>query len=313
MSNEVRTVWQGSALLGEGPVWDAAAQMLWFVDIKQHRVYRLDPATEAVETWDAPAQIGWVMPAGGKLIAGLQSGLATFDPDTGVFSALAEVEPHLPGNRLNDATVAADGTIWFGSMDDGCEQPTGRLHRFDGTKVTTTALPAIPITNGPAFSPDGDTLYHVDTAAGVVHKVAIDADGEPGARDLGGLVRALLCTRRHAAARGAVSLRERHEGRVGRAGLEDRLRHDRAGRPDRGGTGGAARGGESVHVRRRGARPRNAGRAVGGPIIVVPAQAGIFRFGPDGLSRKTPRLRWVTGSTGQACVARTTGFDPHSA
>jgi D-xylonolactonase len=181
MNNEVRTVWQGSALLGEGPVWDAAAQMLWFVDIKQHRVYRLDPATEAVETWDAPAQIGWVMPAGGKLIAGLQSGLATFDPDTGVFSALAEVEPHLPGNRLNDATVAADGTIWFGSMDDGCEQPTGRLHRFDGTKVTTTALPAIPITNGPAFSPDGGTLYHVDTAAGVVHKVAIDADGEPGA------------------------------------------------------------------------------------------------------------------------------------
>ena len=181
MSNEVRTVWQGSALLGEGPVWDAQKGVLWFVDIKQHRVHRLDPATEAVETWDAPAQIGWVLPAqGGTLIAGLQTGLATFDPATGVFTPLADVEPDLPGNRLNDATVDADGTIWFGSMDDGCELPTGSVYRFDGAAVTVTTLPKIPITNGPAFSPDGRTLYPVDTAAGVVHKVAIDANGEPG-------------------------------------------------------------------------------------------------------------------------------------
>jgi len=182
MGNEVRTVWQGSALLGEGPVWDAAAGMLWFVDIKQHRVHRLDPATETVETWDAPAQVGWVLPAeGGGLIAGLQTGLAAFDPATGTFAPLAAIEPDMPGNRLNDATVAADGTIWFGSMDDGCELPTGSLHRFDGAAVTTTALPKVPITNGPAFSPDGGTLYHVDTVAGIVHAVAIGADGEPGA------------------------------------------------------------------------------------------------------------------------------------
>jgi D-xylonolactonase len=181
MRNDVRTVWNGSALLGEGPVWDAHAAKLWFVDIKQHRVHRLDPETRAVETWSAPAQVGWVLPAeGGVLIAGLQTGLATFDPVAGSFTPLADVEPHLPGNRLNDATVAADGTIWFGSMDDGCELPTGRLHRFDGAAVTTTALPAIPITNGPAFSPDGGTLYHVDTADGVIQAVPIDADGEPG-------------------------------------------------------------------------------------------------------------------------------------
>ncbi len=182
MDTEVRTVWRGGAMLGEGPVWDARAGKLWFVDIKQHRVHRLDPVTDTVESWPAPAQVGWVLPAeGGGLIAGLQTGLTTFDPATGAFTPLADVEPDLPGNRLNDATVAADGTIWFGSMDDGCELPTGRLHTFDGAAVTTTALPAIPITNGPAFSPDGATLYHVDTVEGVIHAVAIDADGEVGA------------------------------------------------------------------------------------------------------------------------------------
>lgn len=182
MNYEVRTVWHGAMSLGEGPVWDTAAQTLWFVDIKQQRVHRLDPATGAVESWPAPAQVGWVLPAqGGLLIAGLQTGLATFDPATGDFTPLAEVEPDLPGNRLNDATVGADGTIWFGSMDDGCELPTGRLHRFDGAAVTTTALPPVAITNGPAFTPDGGTLYHVDTAGGILHAVTIDADGATGA------------------------------------------------------------------------------------------------------------------------------------
>lgn len=181
MGNEVRSVWQGSALLGEGPVWDAAAGLLWFVDIKQHHVHRLDPRTDTVTRWSAPAQVGWVLPAAdGRLIAGLQTGLATFDPATGAFMPLADVEPDMPDNRLNDATVAADGTIWFGSMDDGCTAPTGRVYCFDGSSVAATPIAPVPITNGPAFSPDGTTLYHVDTAGGVIHAVPIGADGTPG-------------------------------------------------------------------------------------------------------------------------------------
>src|ERR1700743_2810696 len=39
--------------LGEGPVWRAGA--LWFVDIKQKRIHRLDPASGAHDHWDAPS------------------------------------------------------------------------------------------------------------------------------------------------------------------------------------------------------------------------------------------------------------------
>ncbi|MDR6788069.1 sugar lactone lactonase YvrE [Sphingomonas sp. BE138] len=179
---EVRTVWRGAATLGEGPAWDPARGVLWFVDIKQQHVHRFDPASGEVTTWSAPAQVGWVLPAAdGALLAGLQTGLARFDPEAGAFAHLADVEPDLPGNRLNDATVAADGSVYFGSMDDGESAITGRVHRWDGKQVTTTGIAAVSITNGPGISPDGTTLYHVDTLGGVIHAVALEADGTTGA------------------------------------------------------------------------------------------------------------------------------------
>jgi sugar lactone lactonase YvrE len=177
----VRCVWAGEMLLGEGPVWDAAAQRLWFVDIKQHRVHRLDPTSGRVESWAAPAAVGWAFPAaGGALIAGLQTGLARFDPATDAFDHLLAVEPDLPDNRLNDGTVAPDGSIWFGSMDDGERAATGHFYRFDGQAVSRTPIAPVIVSNGPAFSPDGATLYHVDTVGGIIHAAPVAGDAMVG-------------------------------------------------------------------------------------------------------------------------------------
>lgn len=178
---EVRKAWPAEMELGEGPAWDAARQVLWFVDIKKQRVHRLDPAAPALASWSAPAQVGWVLPTtAGFHLAGLQSGLSRFHPATGMFEHLAQVEPQLPSNRLNDATVGPDGAVWFGSMDDCEASPTGRVYRFHGGVLTRTSIAPVTITNGPAVSDDGRTLYHVDTVGGVVHAVSVTAEGTTG-------------------------------------------------------------------------------------------------------------------------------------
>jgi hypothetical protein len=59
------------------------------------------------------------------MIAGLQSGVHRFDPAPGPFTLIHRARGWPPGNRLNDATVAADGAIWFGSMDDAEQDDTG--------------------------------------------------------------------------------------------------------------------------------------------------------------------------------------------
>ena len=166
------------AMLGEGPVWIGDA--LWFVDIKAPCLYRLGGDGE-VTRWAAPAPVGWVMPvAGGGLMAGLKTGLHRFDPNDGSFSARIEVEPGLPNNRLNDAVVGPDGSLWFGSMDDEEAQASGRFYRFAGGRVSDTGLPAAIVTNGPAISPDGRTLYVTDTFAGTIGQADINDDGSLG-------------------------------------------------------------------------------------------------------------------------------------
>lgn len=163
------------ATLGEGPLWLDDA--LWFVDIKQHKVHRFDPASGDHRTWTAPAQVGWVQPmADGGMLAGLQTGLHRFDPTDGSFTHLHAVEPDAPGNRLNDSTVDATGRLWFGSMDDGESAASGLIYRADADGVAPV-VDGIVITNGPAVSPDGATLYHCDTLAGTIHACTIGDDG----------------------------------------------------------------------------------------------------------------------------------------
>jgi sugar lactone lactonase YvrE len=165
------------ATLGEGPTWDRAGAALWFVDIKRLKIHRFDPASGQLDSWNAPAQPGWLFPAGhGTFVAGLQTGIHRFDPCDGSFALLADPEPDRPNNRLNDAAVAPDGAIWLGTMDDAEEAATGHLYRFDGA-IARQAVDPMVITNGPAFSPDGGTLYFTDTRERTIWAIEVTAEG----------------------------------------------------------------------------------------------------------------------------------------
>ena len=177
-------VWDLGCELGEGPVWIAAEAAMWFVDIKGACVHRYHPATGEQRSWTTPSAPGFVAPlAGGKFLVGLKSGLHRFDPTARepVFERLYGVEPHLPGNRLNDGAVDSHGRLWFGSMDDGETQASGCLYRL-GVGGPVVMDDGYVITNGPAFSPDGRLLYHTDTLAKTIYAFDVDSAGEIGGK-----------------------------------------------------------------------------------------------------------------------------------
>lgn len=176
-------VWPAGAVLGEGPVWHAGRGELWFVDIKGRRIHCFgeDGTRRSFETPDMGAFI-FPTTAGGFL-CGLKTGLHAFDPESGRFTLLQAVDAEFPCNRLNDGCVDAAGRLWFGTMDNEERNASGSLYRYDGHTLERMDSGYV-ITNGPALSPDGRTLYHVDTFNQQVLAFDVDGSGAIGNRRL---------------------------------------------------------------------------------------------------------------------------------
>ena len=161
-----RTVLAADSKLGEGVFWDAHRGIVWFVDIKRHRLWHYDPDTGSNSFTEAPGQIGWAIPAeGGLLLCGLKDGLYTFDPESEAFAKLASVPGEPSGNRLNDACTDPWGRVWFGSMDDSETSASGRFYVFDRGTISPAGPEGISITNGPAVNKAGTRIYFTDTTA----------------------------------------------------------------------------------------------------------------------------------------------------
>jgi D-xylonolactonase len=173
----VRCVADVHAVLGEGPVWVAREQALYWVDIKGYKVFRLNGSGERSE-WPTPVRVCSLVPrASGGFIGGTDQGIALIDPAAEQFEIIANPEEHLPHNRFNDGKVDRQGRFWAGTMDDLETDATGTLYRIDSDLRCTAIDTDYRITNGPAFSPDGRTMYHSDTARQVTYAFELDADG----------------------------------------------------------------------------------------------------------------------------------------
>jgi sugar lactone lactonase YvrE len=178
-------LWEAGATLGEGALWHAPSESVYFVDIKGRCVHRCAPDGSRRRVWIAPRQVGFIVPAeDGGFVCGLQGGLYRFDERVGDFAPLLDVEPDMPANRINDGYVDAQGRLWFGTMDDGEAQPTGSLYRVGPDGVPVAADRDYIITNGPATSPDGRTLYHTDTLGKKTYAFDVQPDGSLSSKRL---------------------------------------------------------------------------------------------------------------------------------
>ncbi|MFI7007287.1 SMP-30/gluconolactonase/LRE family protein [Streptomyces sp. NPDC050145] len=149
------------AELGEGPTWDPAAGRLIWVDILGSRVHTYEPATGRRTVRATEQHVGAAKPrTDGGLVLNLRDGVGSWAPD-GAFSWLHR-DP-VPGRRGNDAAVAPDGALWAGSMHYDEAPGGGHLIRVGPDGTTTEILPAVTVSNGTGWSPDGRLMYYVDS------------------------------------------------------------------------------------------------------------------------------------------------------
>ena len=80
---------------------------------------------------------------------------------------------------MNDGKCDPQGRLWAGSMAYDARPGAGALYRLDGDLTVHEIVQAVTISNGLAWTPDGTTMYYIDTPTGRVD--AFDADPATGA------------------------------------------------------------------------------------------------------------------------------------
>jgi sugar lactone lactonase YvrE/DNA-binding IclR family transcriptional regulator len=172
---DVDCVLPWGAHLAEGPVWSAAEQKLYWVDILAPAVYRFDPATRGNEEVVMPRLVSAVAPRkGGGLVALTQDGLEAFDFTTGKLTPLVDPEADIPDNRFNDGKCDARGRMWAGTMRLDASRTTGALYVIDKDLAWQKADTGFTVANGLDWSADAKTFYFADSAAGRIFAYGFD-------------------------------------------------------------------------------------------------------------------------------------------
>jgi sugar lactone lactonase YvrE len=157
--------------LAEGVLWDDRASLVRWVDIWKGRVHSgslRDGRIADVASIELGQTAGAVALAedGGLLVAGAR-GLAAISAE-GSVSFGPDLLGDRRGVRFNDGSVDPQGRFVVGSMSLGAETGDEVLLRVSPEGAVETLRTGIRLSNGVAFSPDGGTIYHVDTLANTV-------------------------------------------------------------------------------------------------------------------------------------------------
>jgi sugar lactone lactonase YvrE len=164
--------------VGEGPLWDAQEQALYFVDLFGQLLFRHDPNSGTFKQWKMPQPIAAAtLTASGGMLVALADGFYAFDRASTALTPRAR--PTLAtGTQFNDGKVDRQGRFLAGSMERTMKVASGALFRLDGQQ-TREVDTGFVIANGPCWSPDGRTFYCSDSIPHLIY--AYDYDTTTGA------------------------------------------------------------------------------------------------------------------------------------
>ena len=174
-----RLLLDAKADLGEGPLWSARDQAIYWTDIKVKRLNRYRLADGATHSWDMPDTIGWAVErrGGPGFVVGLAHAIVEVTLDPLAITQRCAVEADQPANRLNDAKVDPKGRVWFGTMHDREQASSGAFYRLDPDFSVHEVDRGYIVANGPTFSPDGAIVYHTDSSAREIYRLDVQPDG----------------------------------------------------------------------------------------------------------------------------------------
>jgi sugar lactone lactonase YvrE len=172
--------------VGEGPSWDERDGALLWVDIVTGDVFHHTLATATTIGMRLGQQVSAVLPrASGGYLLTLQDGVfAVAAIEQGApLELLAAIESDQPRHRINDAKCDPAGRLWSGTLSRDRVPGAGSVYRLDPDLTLTRVLTGVTVSNGIGWSPDGTSMYYVDSVPRTLDVLDYDlASGEATGR-----------------------------------------------------------------------------------------------------------------------------------
>jgi len=185
-------LFQANAALGEGPIWDDRAGVLYWVDIRKHRISRLDPRSRRqTGVWIMPKRVGCVglTEAADTLVVGAGAAVFLLHLGNGKTDHIATLPIETPRHRINDGRVDKAGRLWVGTMIDDIHAPEafhgGKLFRVSPCGEVWQAPGEFELPNGMVWTDDDTSLLINDTTARITYRYFFDSgSGHASDRDV---------------------------------------------------------------------------------------------------------------------------------
>lgn len=173
MSEEFELLVDRQALCGEGPLWMPSLNCLYWVDILRRELHTYHPDSGVDEVRVLPAKVSALAATHtGQLIAAADRGFARLYPGRAALEHITSVDT---GDRMNDAACDPAGRFLAGTLTLSQEPQRCALYVLEGQRARLL-VDRLTLSNGIGWSPDGATMYLVDTVPRTIWAFDYDVD-----------------------------------------------------------------------------------------------------------------------------------------
>jgi D-xylonolactonase len=164
--------------VGEGPLWHADEDRLYWIDNHEGRLYRYDPERDGHElVYDGPTFGAFTVQEDGSFLLFMADGrVENWDHRESTAETVVEDLPRYRGSRYNDVIADPEGRVYCGMKRLG-ERP-GALYRLDTDGTIARVVDDLGLPNGMGFTPDSERLYLTDSGSHLISTYDYDRETE---------------------------------------------------------------------------------------------------------------------------------------
>lgn len=163
----ITTIIDCAARLGESAHWHAASGRFLWIDLLDPALFSCDAQGQGLvrRPLPLPGPLGALVatPDPDHVLISCRAGLYRLSLSSLATEFVQNPEAGREAIAFNDMKVDRGGRLWIGTSDLAETDPRGAIwcHRADGPTELCDA--GFAVSNGPAFSPEGQVMYFVDS------------------------------------------------------------------------------------------------------------------------------------------------------